>query len=123
MPDAYVTGPGGASVAAAAMWLEMLLTGRLATIVAVIAVGFLGYGMMAGRLSARRAAEVVLGCFIVFGAPVIAHGLLAAVEAPLAGPAPLPAPMPAPAMPSPAGGGPTNVNPFDPYSSGRPSPQ
>jgi type IV secretory pathway VirB2 component (pilin) len=122
LPDTYAIGSGGESVAAAAMWLEMLLTGRLATIVAVIAVALLGYGMMAGRLSARRAAEVVLGCFIVFGAPVIARGLLAAVAAPPAGLAP-PAAIPAPMMPSPAGGGQTNVNPFDPYSSGRPSRQ
>jgi type IV secretion system protein VirB2 len=52
------------------------LTGPLGTGVAVIAVAWFGFSLLGGRLSLRRGGLVVLGCFVLFGAPSIARGLL-----------------------------------------------
>jgi type IV secretory pathway VirB2 component (pilin) len=68
--------PSGASVlVAAAQWIEGTLLGSIATIVAVIAVAWLGLMMLDGRLELRRGLVVLVGCFVLFGAPVIANGL------------------------------------------------
>ena len=90
---------------AGAQWLADLLTGSVGTSIAVIAVGWFGFEMLSGRASLRRGVVVILGCFIVFGAPWIARGLIAASaqeqgEADprsstlLSPPAPLPPPKP-----------------------------
>lgn len=60
---------------AAAEWVEALLLGTLATVIAVIAIAAVGYLMIMGRVKIRRGLTVVLGCFILFGAPFIARGL------------------------------------------------
>lgn len=60
---------------AAARWIESLLLGPLATSVAVIAVAWVGLLMLTGRVNVRRGLTVILGCFILFGAGAIAHGL------------------------------------------------
>lgn len=114
--------PGSGSFATASGWLIDLLDGQLVTTMAVLAIAFLGYEMMSGRIAVRRALRVVVGCFIVFGAPAIALGLLAASRGssiqpsdPL-GPAfitPTPAPLPS-ARP------PRTGNPFDPYAGAPP---
>ena len=109
--------PTDSSLVAAIGWIEALLARRLATAVAILAIALIGFRMLLGQVSVRRAAGVILGCFIVFGAPLIARGLIGAIEraspaastldpmgygsGPLLGPAPT-----AP----PARGG----NPFDP---------
>ncbi len=59
----------------AVSWVSGLLLGPLGTSCAVIAVAWFGYGMLGGRLSARRAGLLVLGCFIVFSAPSLALAL------------------------------------------------
>ena len=64
------------SIAAAVQWIEDLLLGQMATAVAVIAVAWLGYSMLQGRVPLRDGARVVIGCFILFGAPAIARGLV-----------------------------------------------
>ncbi len=87
------------------------MLGTLATAIAVIAVAFIGFGMLSGRIDVRRALVVILGCFVVFGAPLIAAGLLqmsdsdstALASTPLP-----PAPPPLPPTPSP--------QPYDPYA-------
>ena len=66
---------GASSLVAAATWVQELLLGPAATMVAVIAVASIGYLMLAGRIDVQRGITVVLGCFILFGAPVIALGL------------------------------------------------
>ena len=116
MPDAYAAGPGGQSVAAAAEWIEMLLTGRLATVIAVLAVAFLGYGMLYGRVSQRRALQVVLGCFVLFGSSAIAHSLIEATSEPVSSSVPATEYVLPPPLPPPADRAPANGNPFDPYS-------
>lgn len=61
-------------------WIESVATGSLASIVAVIAVAIVGMMMLSGRLEVRRGITVVAGCFLVFGANLIARGILGAVD-------------------------------------------
>jgi type IV secretory pathway VirB2 component (pilin) len=61
-------------------WVEGVLGGTLATSLCVIAVAILGLLLLAGRLRVRRGTDVVLGCFLLLGA-----GLLAAQLQQLAG--------------------------------------
>lgn len=74
---AYADSPSSALVAAV-QWLQGTLLGTVATTVAVIAVASVGLMMLSGRISFRRAGEVIVGCFIVFGASTIAAGLQSA---------------------------------------------
>jgi type IV secretory pathway VirB2 component (pilin) len=64
-------------IVAATQWIEVTLLGSVATGVAVIAVAFVGFGMLTGRVGWRRGLQVVLGVFILFGAPMIARQLAA----------------------------------------------
>lgn len=54
--------------------------GTVATVVAVIAVAMVGFGMLTGRVNWRHGAVVILGCFIVFGAASIVGGIRAAAS-------------------------------------------
>jgi hypothetical protein len=63
--------------AAALAWLQGTLLGTVATSVAVVAVASVGFLMLSGRIDVRRGAQVVLGCFVLFGAPSIAAGIIA----------------------------------------------
>lgn len=82
MTSADLTASMGPSpLVGAASWVEQLLTGTVATTVAVIAVAWLGYLTLSGRIDLRRALTILLGCFILFGAPVIAQGVLRLTEA------------------------------------------
>lgn len=63
------------AVLSTAHWLEGLLLGGLGTSIAVLAVAGLGLSMLQGRLPVRHGLRVVLGLFILFGAPLIASGL------------------------------------------------
>jgi len=56
-------------------WLADTATGRLATLVAVIAVAAIGLRLMLGHFDPRRAGVAVLGCFLIFGAPIVAAGI------------------------------------------------
>jgi type IV secretion system protein VirB2 len=67
----------GAALPAAVDWAVGTLLGSAATGVAVVAVAFLGFRMLFGHLDWRTAARVVLGIFILFGAPMIARELMA----------------------------------------------
>lgn len=68
--------PVASSVLAVAVrWIEGTVMGTIATSVALIAVATLGMIMLAGRISVRRGATVLAGCFVLFGAPVIARGI------------------------------------------------
>lgn len=94
---------------AAAQWVEGVLLGTLGTTLAVLAVAWVGLEMLSGHISVRRGLQVVLGCFILFGAPLIAAGLRDAVAgAGLAANPGVYVPEPiAPLRPAPA---------FDPYA-------
>jgi type IV secretory pathway VirB2 component (pilin) len=112
---------GSGAVADAVTWLTDILLGPVATSLAVIAVATVGLMMLSGRVDWRRGAQVILGCFILFGSSAIAQGLIAAGRGmgPAASVESAVAPLYPPALPqaSPDSG----VNPFDPYSRGRPS--
>lgn len=96
---------------AVAGWIEALVAGPAALAVATIALAWFGLSLLGGRISLRRGAMVVIGCFILFGAPSLARGLMglagnardasAAPQAALVTPPP-----PAPPMPP----------DFDPYA-------
>lgn len=66
-----------AAIPAAVDWAVGTLLGSVANGVAVLAVAFLGFGMLAGRIDWRTGVRVVLGIFILFGAPMIARELMA----------------------------------------------
>lgn len=103
-------GDGGVFLSAA-HWIEAVLLGPVATSIAVIAVASIGLLMLSGRVGMRRGATVIVGCFILFGAASIAHGLRGAAST-VAGPtASLPVPasseppvalLPPPPEPAPA---------------------
>lgn len=46
--------------------------------------------MMTGRLAFRDGLRVVLGCFVLLGAPVVASGMFGAVDGVRSGSAPVP---------------------------------
>lgn len=56
----------------ASQWMQDTLGGSLATSICVIAVAILGLLLLAGRFQIRRGAEVVLGCFLLLGAGLLA---------------------------------------------------
>lgn len=60
---------------AAASWISVVLFGPLATTIAIIAIAWIGFAMLSGRIDIRRGLAVVLGCFLLFGAHRIAEGL------------------------------------------------
>ncbi len=65
---------------ASSAWIQALLTGSIATAVAVVAIASVGLLMLSGRVDLRRGGRVILGCFVVFGAAILAKGLLGAAE-------------------------------------------
>lgn len=71
-----MTPPPSAALSEAGFWLQGLVLGSLATAVATLAVALLGFALLAGRISARQAAQVAIGAFILFSAPVLARGFL-----------------------------------------------
>lgn len=102
---------------AAVQWLDATLLGTLASAIAVIAVACVGLLLLSGRVDVRRAGQVVLGCFILFGASSIAGGIIDAING---GPAraeveaaPLPPPPAYPAVPARAS---LPAAPYDPYA-------
>ena len=52
------------------------LLGSVATGIAVLAIAFVGFGLLGERLNWRTGAVVVMGVFILFGAPMIAQKLM-----------------------------------------------
>lgn len=71
---------GTSAIVIAVRWIQDVALGSLATAAAVIAVACLGFLMLRGHLPVRRAATVLLGCFVLFGASVIAQSLIAVAE-------------------------------------------
>lgn len=107
-----VADPAGASVIVAAVqWIQGTLLGTVATTLAVIAVASVGLMMLSGRISFRRAASAILGCFILFGASSIAAGLQAVATGAAGDPPPLAAATPytPPPLPPPP---PRNLDPY-----------
>jgi type IV secretory pathway VirB2 component (pilin) len=63
---------GGAPMAESVRWVEGTMLGEIALGICVIAVALLGALMLTGRLPLREGARIVVGCFVLLGAPVIA---------------------------------------------------
>jgi len=76
-PDPQGSGP----ILAAVEWLQGTLLGNVATAVAVIAVAFVGFMMLTGRMNWRYGVTVIVGCFILFGATSIVSGIQSAAGA------------------------------------------
>jgi len=110
--------PSGTNpITAALAWLQGTLLGTVATAVAVIAVAAVGFLMLTGRIDVRRAARVVLGCFIIFGASAIAGGIIGALRGGGGEPeVARAAPPPLPALPPPAAAQRPPQSPYDPYA-------
>lgn len=93
----------------AAEWLQDFLLGAPTTSIAMLAVAWVGYQMLDGRISVKRGVEVILGCFILFSAPAIIAGLRGPTDDrvfPQAELSPLPSPSPSP----------SKTPPDDPYA-------
>ena len=106
------------AIASAAIWLESTLLGTIATAVAVMAVASIGFLMLAGRIDVRRGAQVVLGCFVIFGASTIANGIFGASSGTVPNPDLAQAPLPPPPLlfPGPPANSKAAASPFDPYA-------
>lgn len=106
--------PSSNAIAEALTWLEATFLGSVASTAAVIAIAWFGLLILSGRMDVRRGMEIILGCFIIFGAAAIARGIEATMLS-AAGPPELrdgPTPRLPPAIPArPAAG-----TGFDPYA-------
>jgi len=67
---------GTGSIGDAAAYVAEVLTGGLAMGLATLALAGVGFAMLTGRLELRRGAAVIVGCFLIIGAPVVARGIL-----------------------------------------------
>jgi type IV secretory pathway VirB2 component (pilin) len=67
---------GGAPMAESARWIEGGMLGEIALGLCIIAVAFIGALMLTGRSPLREDMQVVVGCFVLPGAPVIAAGFV-----------------------------------------------
>lgn len=114
IPQTSLADPAPASaINAAASWVTDLLFGPLATMIAVIAVAWVGFAMLSGRIDIRRGLSVLLGCFLLFGAKGIAEGLRRAAINDSAPPVASVPPPPNFARPRPQE---NTVNGYDPYA-------
>lgn len=52
------------------------MLGSAATSLAVLAVAVIGFLFLNGQLDWKRVGRVVIGCFLIFGAPILSAGLL-----------------------------------------------
>lgn len=53
-------------------WIVALLTGSLASSLAILAIAGVAYQALSGHIDLRRAGMAILGCFLVFGAAALA---------------------------------------------------
>jgi type IV secretory pathway VirB2 component (pilin) len=65
---------GGTPLVEAARWIEGSMMGNIALGLCVVAVAFIGAMMLTGQMQLREGMRVVIGCFVLLGAPVIATG-------------------------------------------------
>lgn len=106
------------TLTAAIEWIDHVLLGSVGVAIAILCVAFVGALTMQGHIPVRRGLSTLIGCFVLFGAPVIAAGLLTAVRARSIEAAPVeappiatksePAPPYKPSIPASA--------PYDPYA-------
>ncbi|MAK99152.1 MAG: hypothetical protein CL953_06955 [Erythrobacteraceae bacterium] len=68
--------PASSPIEAAVNWIGAVLIGELAVGLCVLAVAFVGFLMMSGRVPIKTGMRVAIGCFVILGAPSIAVGFL-----------------------------------------------
>ncbi|MEE4538466.1 MAG: TrbC/VirB2 family protein [Erythrobacter sp.] len=66
---------GSGPLTNAVNWMQGVLLGPIATSLAVMAVAAVGFMMLTGRMNWRFGATVIVGVFIIFGAPIIVSGI------------------------------------------------
>lgn len=109
--------PASGNVFARAIeWLNATLLGTLASTVAILAVASIGFLLLSGRIDVRRAGQVILGCFILFGASTIASGIVRAGEGSTEVPDMAAAAPPPPVYPPPVAPSSGTPSAFDPYA-------
>lgn len=81
-------------------WIAGVLTGTVGTSVAIIAVALCGYQMLSGRIPLQRMIQVVIGCVLIFGAHIIATGLMTGLTGSAPPPGETAPPMAVPAAPA-----------------------
>src|SRR5690606_9241266 len=64
--------PESGAIHTASEWLTFTIAGTLAATLCVLAVALVGFMLLAGRVAVRDGVRVVIGCFILLGAPSIA---------------------------------------------------
>jgi type IV secretion system protein VirB2 len=112
-PVSLTDPPPDSAITSAASWVGDLLFGQLATAIAVIAIAWVGFAMLSGRVDIRRGLSVVLGCFLLYGARGIADGLRdSATQPAIASSTDIPPPPVYARTPSAA----NSTNAFDPYA-------
>jgi type IV secretory pathway VirB2 component (pilin) len=93
-------------------WVMDLIFGPLATTICIIAIAWVGFAMLSGRIVIRRGVGVILGCFLLLGAKGIAEGLRGSATGP-----DIASQVTAPPPPVYAKAAPTNnANAYDPYA-------
>lgn len=60
---------GDDPITGALQWMQNILLGPVATSLAVMAVAGVGFMMLTGRMNWRYGGTVIIGVFIIFGAP------------------------------------------------------
>ncbi len=68
---------GGNPLVDALNWMMGILLGPVATAVAVMAVAGVGFMMLTGRMNWRYGGTVIIGVFIIFGAPRLVQSISA----------------------------------------------
>jgi type IV secretory pathway VirB2 component (pilin) len=96
---------------AATGWVANTLLGDVAVGLCVLAVAFVGFMLMTGRVAIREGVRVAIGCFVLLGAPIIAAGLHGVAEETARPDAPRELVIEAPPAPSP-----TLPSSYDPYA-------
>jgi type IV secretory pathway VirB2 component (pilin) len=107
---------GQNAIASATVWLQGTLVGTLATAIAVVMVAWIGFQMLNGRIDFRRAAQIVLGCFIIFGASAFALGIFAVASGSEPSTDLAQASAPPRLPPTPLAFPNASASPFDPYA-------
>lgn len=67
---------GGAPMVESARWIEGVILGDIALGLCMVVVALIGVMMLAGRLPLQDGSRVVIGCFVLLGAPGIAAGFV-----------------------------------------------
>lgn len=107
---------GSSAIVAAVQWLQGTLLGTVATSVAVICVAGVGLMMLSGRVDLRRGGAVIVGCFILLGAPAIATGIQSVAQGGYEPAAPVYSVRPSPLPPAPPPTPPPETPAADPFA-------